>query len=522
MNKNKLTFIALNHQTSIWPLCMLAEILMYYFYKLAGINHGGYLIGEWRNRINRWAVDIEKYDVKIAELMLKKAVKNKKWVRQIAKKIPAASRRLTRFTQKIFNSDLAKKTNDELYEFYTEYREEFIDMYLYAWFPNALEGKKNIFTSKLENYLKIKLKKIGQEERAGEYLSILTTPTKLTNREKEEIDFIRILFAVKKAGAEKFFKNKYVNSIENRLPQVWPKINKLIMKHHKKYCWLPFDYDGPAWSKKYFLEKIKKSIQKKTKLKEKLSAIKKEKEQLKKLQKKIARKIGLDKDGEYKFLFALARELLYLKDYRKDALFKSYYHMDKLIREIGRRLSLSVVQVKHILPSEMENVLLKRKFSIREINKRIKYSALLYQPVRAGQFPKQGVKIYTGNQAKSLVKRMVEEKNYDSTIKEIKGHTAYLGKAQGEAKLVFSPSDITKMKKGDILISPSTNPNLLPAMRLAGAIVTDRGGITCHAAITSRELKIPCVIGTEIATKILRDKQMVEVDADHGLVKIIK
>ena len=65
-----------------------------------------------------------------------------------------------------------------------------------------------------------------------------------------------------------------------------------------------------------------------------------------------------------------------------------------------------------------------------------------------------------------------------------------------------------------------TRPEFAPAMKNAVAVITDEGGITCHAAIVSRELKVPCVIGTKIATKILHDGDEVEVKADHGLVRI--
>jgi pyruvate,water dikinase len=67
-----------------------------------------------------------------------------------------------------------------------------------------------------------------------------------------------------------------------------------------------------------------------------------------------------------------------------------------------------------------------------------------------------------------------------------------------------------------------TRPEYVPLMKKAAGIITDEGGITCHAAIVSRELKIPCVIGTKIATKVLKDGDMVEVDADKGIVKILK
>ena len=72
------------------------------------------------------------------------------------------------------------------------------------------------------------------------------------------------------------------------------------------------------------------------------------------------------------------------------------------------------------------------------------------------------------------------------------------------------------------LVSNATQPELLPAMKKAAAIVTDVGGMTCHAAIVSRELGVPCVIGTKIASQVLKDGDLVEVDASHGRVKKVK
>jgi pyruvate,water dikinase len=79
-----------------------------------------------------------------------------------------------------------------------------------------------------------------------------------------------------------------------------------------------------------------------------------------------------------------------------------------------------------------------------------------------------------------------------------------------------------KMNEGNVMVAHTTFPSLVPAMKKASAIITDDGGITCHAAIVARELKTPCVVGTKIATKILKDGDMVEVNADKGIVKVIK
>jgi len=79
-----------------------------------------------------------------------------------------------------------------------------------------------------------------------------------------------------------------------------------------------------------------------------------------------------------------------------------------------------------------------------------------------------------------------------------------------------------KLKQGDILVTTMTTPDFLFIMKKAAGFITDEGGITCHAAIVSRELKIPCIIGTKIATKVLKDGDLVEVDAKKGIVRIIK
>ncbi|MBU1037079.1 hypothetical protein KKF32_03515, partial [Patescibacteria group bacterium] len=105
--------------------------------------------------------------------------------------------------------------------------------------------------------------------------------------------------------------------------------------------------------------------------------------------------------------------------------------------------------------------------------------------------------------------------------KEIKGNVAFPGKIKGTVKVVLSGDDIKKVKQGDILVAVMTFPNFVSAMEKAAAFVTNEGGILCHAAIVSREMKKPCIIATKIATQVLKDGDRVEVDARKGIVKKI-
>ncbi len=113
--------------------------------------------------------------------------------------------------------------------------------------------------------------------------------------------------------------------------------------------------------------------------------------------------------------------------------------------------------------------------------------------------------------------------NY-SDVLEIKGNVANPGYAKATVKVINALSkdqskEIFTMKQGQILVTGMTRPHLMHAIKKASAIVTDEGGVTCHAAIVARELKKPCVIGTKHATKVFKDGDKVEVNAHQGIVK---
>jgi pyruvate,water dikinase len=108
-----------------------------------------------------------------------------------------------------------------------------------------------------------------------------------------------------------------------------------------------------------------------------------------------------------------------------------------------------------------------------------------------------------------------------SGVREVRGQVACKGVIRGTARVLFHPHESARMQKGDILVTTMTHPDYMPAIRKAAAIVTDEGGVVCHAAVISRELKIPCVIGTQNGTKIFRDGETIEVDAMTGMVKKI-
>lgn len=113
-------------------------------------------------------------------------------------------------------------------------------------------------------------------------------------------------------------------------------------------------------------------------------------------------------------------------------------------------------------------------------------------------------------------KENIKEKEIGSGEVILKGLGASLGIASGSVKIIAKPTD--ELKEGEILVTEMTNPSFVPLMKKAKAVVTDTGGATSHAAIVSRELGIPCVVGTGKATSVLKNGQMVTVDGAQGVV----
>lgn len=117
---------------------------------------------------------------------------------------------------------------------------------------------------------------------------------------------------------------------------------------------------------------------------------------------------------------------------------------------------------------------------------------------------------------KEIVEKI--DTSYNGNKKILQGTAASPGIVSGKVKLILRKDDITKIENGDIIVTTMTSPDLVPGMSKSAAIITDLGGRTCHAAIVSREMGIPAIVGTQKATRILRDDQEVTVDAYNGIV----
>ena len=213
-------------------------------------------------------------------------------------------------------------------------------------------------------------------------------------------------------------------------------------------------------------------------------------------------------------LLKISEDFTWWQDERKKA---TYYHIDmgsKILSEIGKRSGYSPQDLKYAVSKEIDSIVNFKKPGKKELQARKKNSVCLFTKSDL-------IFVFNSTEVNKIRKTMLAGFNKNS-LADIRGLSASTGRAIGRAKIVKSATEINKVNRGDILIAVMTRPDYIAGMKKAAAIVTNEGGITSHAAIVSRELGIPCIIGTKIATEIFKDGDTVEVNANHGWVRKIK
>ena len=394
------------------------------------------------------------------------------------------------FAKKFRKKNFARMSNKELVNAFKEfYREHTKNHHL-----GLLDALLELYDENISRHIRQLMENKNPEKKgidAAEALSVLTTPLEHSTINKEKLDLIRIALE----------QIKFENSGNKQTP-----MNSLLAEHHKKYCWMGHMYIGPELAFDYYKERLKAYLENRNKIIEDLKKILNKNEVMQN-HKKIIKALRLGEKAKKQI--RIAQEILFLKLLRKDSMIHGWYSADGLIKQISNRLKISTHLTCHLMPYEIEDALLRSK--IPNLSERYRLSVIDFQEGKE--------KIITGDESWEIEKNRTVSKTLN--LEELKGTCAYSGKAKGTVKIVNSRSDIKKVKKGDIIVSYQTNPELIVAMEKASAIITDKGGLTCHASIVARELKIPCIVGTEHASKLLKDEDIIEVDSANVEVNLI-
>jgi len=331
------------------------------------------------------------------------------------------------------------------------------------------------------HYLVEKLKKNLTDKEA----IILMTSTKLDLANKEVLDWQKVLKR--------------------------PYLEKTILNHVKKYPWVVTSH--------YSIDDIMET------LKQRYSFDKKcpqgynfgtEKAKIKKKQQLIFK----NNKGKKELSYLLQKLAIYRMKIKSCWAGLDFYRMN-LINEIARRSQESVFDISnYYITKDIKNLLNGISLTSAEKQRRKDCFVSLWK--------NEKIVYASGEKAEKLAKKELQSLYIVKKTNQLKGTIANPGKIKGIAR-ILPTNNIEKTRelrknfqKGQILFTGMTQPNIMDIASKSGAIVTDEGGMLSHAAIISREFKIPCIVGTHFATQVFKDGDLVEVDANKGVVKILK
>lgn len=336
------------------------------------------------------------------------------------------------------------------------------------------------------------LKKVLTKEKLSDdlinsALSVLSAPVRPSFYQEEEIALLQL--------AQKFNCNNF---------------DTLLTRHQQKFYWLANSYyRTEILSKNYFDKRIKNQI--KTGASKEL---KKLFNYFKDIKKQKAAYLAKVKNKQLiKNLADNLSHCIWWQDQRKKYIFQYLHYLDLFLEEFAKRSGVVASLLDYAWPYEVSATIsksIKQQLVIRK-----KHDFAVY-------FSTKKAVCINGKKATALLNNYWQEK-VSKIVDSFSGLVIYGNKnlIRGRVFVIRKYNDLRIFTKNSILVAAMTSPDYIQAIKKSTAIITDTGGITCHAAIVARELKKTCIVGTKIATRILKTGDLVEVDANKGLIKKI-
>lgn len=376
---------------------------------------------------------------------------------------------LTRFEGALDKIKLKKTSNQRLLALWNKFHEYYLNFWVTGTVPELGNyGADELFEKKLRKYIK--------EERAlNEAIEVLTAPERMSFYQEEEIALSRA---------------------------------KNLSKHQQKYFWLKNSYFKTEILPVSFFAQRKKQLSPNLpqEITIKIKQIK---------QNKLTFKNKYNLSATVMSMADAISEAIAWQDERKKYIFIALHYQHLMLKEITRRFKYNYQDLLNFWFWEIANILKGKNYHQEILHRRGGCGVFFY---------KNGCE----NLSSALVNKywlIYGEEKINLNLSAIKGLVVSRGaggKIQGRVRILLDPSKVGAFKKGEILLAPMTSPEYIFAMRKAAAIITDAGGLTCHATIVSRELGIPCVVGTKIATKVFKTGDLIDINVRDGLVKKVK
>lgn len=379
---------------------------------------------------------------------------------------------------------------EQLSEWYEEYQEASQNFFNTAiWIPFIIEP---LVSQDAKDELGRILEQSGQTDRFQELFDAIFSPEQKNAVLQEREAMLKIVSTAK----------------DGKLSEAG--IQAQIEAHSKNYQWIPcYDIMDAPWSLQDFKTSFQETFN---------DDVSEEQEQLNNFQHREERfeqaLNDLNCTEKQKALFTIAHEIAFLKDERDDFRRKSSFTIQPLFNALGERMGgLTLQEAANLLSTEVRTFFQTTQLPpVEKIQERVDGYVLIRKN------GSETIQIFSGSEADRMIQTELahlEQHQEDA----VQGTVGSPGTMTGPARLVITKHDLRKVEDGDVMIAVTTHPDFVPAMRRCAAIVTDEGGITSHAAIVSRELGIPCIVGTMHATSILKDGDQVFVDAEKGIVR---
>lgn len=446
--------------------------------KIYGFGFNRNLVILEKNKPFKWCTLVED-NVIVGNKCFNK-FKNKKFRNKIKQGLAKVNLKLERKILKYRSQSPAAMSVSALFSYLDFFTECYQEMFSYGFFAEAFDYVlPQIFEKEFKKY------KLSRDD-----FSDLSTIPDVSYLNLETQKLIRL--AIKKSSGQK--------------------IGNDLDDHFKKYEWLATGHNGKKIiTINYFLARIGELIRQHQNLSKELKRLRDFKINLKKRKSQIIKKYDFVKGALQ--LINIIDDIGPLRDRRKEIFVKSIFYADDVRDELAKRFGYHLSDLQFFTSQELILLSKGEKLDRAELKRRKEFIILDVD------YQKHLFKVYSGKSVSKLIPK--EFKKIHDQLNELTGTVASSGKVSGEVKVIFGESGFHRMSQGNILVTGMTRPEMLPIMKMAAAIITDEGGLTCHAAIVSRELNIPCIVGTKIATKVLKDGDKVVVNATNGTIKII-
>ncbi|GKX65203.1 PEP-utilizing enzyme [Inconstantimicrobium mannanitabidum] len=437
---------------------------------------------------------------RLCDVIIDKLKKDSIWRNNFNKEIYSSADGLSNVYNGLRREEIEQLSLDELCNLYEKQYKAQIELYKKCWIAEVIQVPGVGLADHLIDYLK----SFGISEAEAENVFYsLTRSYKDSVYVEEEKKVIEIAeYVLGDSRLNKLFKEP----IKHLRTYVTPYINDKIEEIQSKYGYLGYHGfgDREPYHKDDYIARVKEYVTNASKIQIEKGKWERQSEEKNSQVHTLREKM----DKLYTELFVMYGELAVSKAYRRLAQLKNFYFLDFMIGVIARKLELPESYLRFMVPEEIISLLRgeREKVDINNIEKRT--SEMVYMILDGEEL------IFVGKEAQKLRSKMEGVEEVSSNI--LKGRSACMGACKGRAVIVERSKDIHDFKCGDVLVSLEADPDLIPLMKMAGAIVTDQGGITCHAAVIAREFNIPCVIGTINATKLIKTGDIVYVDANKG------